>query len=102
MSQDNNYQHLEDALSGFTDARVVIKEGGDSLFPLQYKGSKFDFYRFVNRYRMAKQFRGIQLEGFEQPTEDGYSSLTRQMGSSNGVSQRNGAFTLTSPNEIDH
>lgn len=73
----SDYQHLEEALSGFTDARAVIKEGGDSLFPLQYKGSKFDFYRFVNRYRMAQQFRGIQLEGFEQPTEDGYSSLTR-------------------------
>lgn len=73
----SDYQHLEDALSGFTDARAVIKAAGDSVFPLQYKGSKFDFYRFVNRYRMAKQFRGINLEGFEEPTVDGYSALTR-------------------------
>lgn len=71
------YQHLEDALSGFTDARKVIKDGGDSLFPLGYKGSKFEFYRFVNRYRMATQFGGLVLDGFEQTTTDGYSALTR-------------------------
>ena len=73
----SEYQHLEDALPGFTEARTVIKDAEDSIFPLGYKGNKFDFYRFVNRYRMAKQFQGINLEGFEQSTQDGYSALTR-------------------------
>ena len=73
----SEYQHLEDALPGFTEARQIIKDAEDSIFPLQYKGNKFDFYRFVNRYRMAMQFRGISLDGFEDSTEDGYSALTR-------------------------
>jgi len=73
----SEYQHLEDVLPGFTDARDIIKGADDSIFPLQYKGDKFEFYRFANRYRMAKRFRGIELDGFEQPTQDGYSALTR-------------------------
>ena len=77
MTQSDSYQHLEAALPGFTEARDIIKDADDSIFPLQYKGDKFEFYRFVNRFRMAKQFKGIDLEGFEQKTVDGYSSLTR-------------------------
>ena len=71
------YQHLEDVLPGYSDARSIIKAANDTIFPLQYKGSKFDFYRFANRYRMAKQFRGISLDTFTEPTQDGYSALTR-------------------------
>tara|TARA_B100001057_G_scaffold282743_1_gene283152 strand:- start:1424 stop:2050 length:627 start_codon:yes stop_codon:yes gene_type:complete len=71
------YQHLEDVLPGFSDARSIIKAANDTIFPLQYKGNKFDFYRFVNRYRMAKQFCGILLNTFKEPTQDGYSALTR-------------------------
>jgi hypothetical protein len=73
----SEYQHLEDVLPGFTDARDIIKGADDSIFPLQYKGDKFEFYRFANRYRMAKRFRGIELDGFEDSTQDGYSALIR-------------------------
>ena len=73
----SEFDYLESALPGFSEARGIIKAAGDSIFPLQYKGSKFDFYRFANRYRMAVRFRGISLEDFGDETEAGYSALTR-------------------------
>jgi len=73
----SDYDYLESVLPGFTEARSVIKTAGDSVFPLQYKGTKFDFYRFANRFRMAARFRGITLEDFGDETEEGYSALTR-------------------------
>ena len=73
----SDHPHLESALPGFSEARDIIKAAGDSIFPLQYKGSKFDFYRFANRYRMAVRFQGISLEDFGDETEAGYSALTR-------------------------
>lgn len=76
-AEHSDYQHLEAALPGFRRARGIIKSNGDSTRPLQYVGDKFAFYRFVNRYRMAVRFRGIVLDGFEQPTTDGYAALTR-------------------------
>ena len=38
-----DYEYLESALPGFTEARDIIKAAGDSVFPLQHKGSKFPF-----------------------------------------------------------
>ena len=73
----SDYDYLESVLPGFTEARDIIKAANDSLFPLQYKGTKFDFYRFANRYRMAARFRNLSLDGFEPETEGGYSALTR-------------------------
>jgi len=72
-----DFDYLESVLPGFTEARAIIKVAGDSVFPLGYKGSKFDFYRFANRYRMAARFRGLALEGFTEKTSAGYSALTR-------------------------
>ena len=71
------HSHLDAVLPGFSEAREIIKEAEDSLFPLGYKGSKFDFYRFANRYRMVVRFQGISLEGFKEETEAGYAALTR-------------------------
>lgn len=34
-------------------------------------------YRFCNRYRIAKSFKSIELEGYSQNTVDGYSGLFR-------------------------
>ncbi|NNC90611.1 MAG: hypothetical protein HKN82_19310 [Akkermansiaceae bacterium] len=73
----SDHPHLDSALPGFSEARGIIKGAGDSVFPLQYKGSKFDFYRFANRFRMAVRFRGISLAEFGEETEAGYSALTR-------------------------
>lgn len=72
----SDFEHLEAVLPGFSKARDIIKAANDSIFPLQYKGSKFDFYRFCNRYRMAARFKGINLDGFGDETEAGYSALT--------------------------
>ena len=73
----SEYDYLESVLPGFTEARGIIKAAENSVFPLQYKGSKFDFYRFANRYRMAVRFSGIVLDDFADSTTDGYSALTR-------------------------
>lgn len=71
------HDHLEKALPGFGKARSIIKGAGDSLQPLDYRGTKFDFYRWVNRYRLALRFEGVRLEGFGEDTVLGYSALTR-------------------------
>lgn len=55
----------------------MIKEKGDSIQMLGFEGEKFEFYRFVNRYRMAVRFKGVKLDGFGPETEKGYSALTR-------------------------
>jgi len=55
----------------------LIKASGDSVKALGFLGDKYEFYRFANRYRMAVRFTGIQLEGFGENTERGYSALTR-------------------------
>ena len=73
----SDYSHLDAVLPGFSEARDLIKEAKDSIFPLGYKGSKFDFYRFANRYRMAARFQTLSLEGFDEETELGYAALTR-------------------------
>ena len=74
---ENEYEHLEQALPGFTRARKLVKASGDSTRSLGFKGSKFNFYRFANRFRLATSFRGIDLEGFTPETADGYGALTR-------------------------
>jgi hypothetical protein len=74
---ENEYEYLEKALPGFTQARSIIKASGDSIRPLGLKGAKFDFYRWANRYRLATSFRALSLEGFEEETELGYGELTR-------------------------
>ena len=74
---ENEYDYLEQALPGFSQARLIVKAAGDSIRPLGFKGSKFDFYRFANRFRLATSFRGMDLEGFTPETADGYGALTR-------------------------
>jgi hypothetical protein len=74
---ENEYEHLEQALPGFTRARKLVKASGDSTRSLGFKGSKFDFYRFANRFRLAISFRGLDLEGFTPETTSGYGALTR-------------------------
>jgi hypothetical protein len=74
---ENEYEYLEQALPGFSQARLIVKASGDSIRPLGFKGSKFDFYRFANRFRLATSFQGMNLEGFTEETTIGYSSLTR-------------------------
>ena len=74
---ENEYDYLEQALPGFSKARLIVKAAGDSVRPLGFKGSKFDFYRFANRFRLATSFRGMDLEGFAPETAGGYGALTR-------------------------
>jgi len=74
---ENEYDYLEQALPGFSRARLIVKGTGDSIRPLGFKGSKFDFYRFANRFRLATSFRGLSLEGFAEETAGGYGALTR-------------------------
>jgi hypothetical protein len=72
-----DYQHLEDALPGFNRARALVKGAGDSLGVLEMQGSKFDFYRFANCYRLARRFQGVIIDGFEPDTVGGYGALVR-------------------------
>jgi len=73
---ENEYDYLEKALPGFTQARLIVKAAGDNVRPLGFKGSKFDFYRFANRFRLATSFGDITLEGFSPETTEGYNALT--------------------------
>jgi hypothetical protein len=75
MSDD--YAHLEAALPGFSRARLLVKAQGDKIGALGFAGTKFDFYRFANRYRLAASFQSIALDGFTDETTAGYSALTR-------------------------
>ncbi len=72
-----DYKYLDAALPGFVKARGIIKKNKDSVAMFEFRGDKFEFYRFVNRYRMALRFKGVKLEGFGAETEKGYSGLTR-------------------------
>mgnify|MGYP001244609361 CR=1 FL=1 len=76
MSADD-YAYLDDSLPGFQRARLLVKAQGDSLAALGFCGSKFDFYRFANRFRVAVSFRGMALDGFSEETAAGYDALTR-------------------------
>lgn len=75
MSSDHTY--LEAALPGFSRARELVKAARDSVAPFGFCGTKFDFYRFANRFRLATCFEGIRLDGFTEETTAGYDALTR-------------------------
>jgi hypothetical protein len=75
MSDD--YAHLDAALPGFSRARLLVKAQDDKIGALGFVGSKFDFYRFANRFRLATSFHGIVLGGFTAETTAGYAALTR-------------------------
>lgn len=72
---DFEYPHLEETLPGFHEARDIIKANDGSLDSFQFKGSKFDFYRFVNRLRLATNFKGVEIEGYHDTTEESYGAL---------------------------
>lgn len=74
---DTDHAHLDAALPGFSRARVVVKAADDSIAPLGFVGTKFDFYRFANRFRLVTRFEGLRLDGFTEETTSGYDALTR-------------------------
>lgn len=77
MNQPENYCHLEQALPKFIRAREIVKNNEDSISPLGFIGTKYDFYRFVNRFRLVTSFEGLKLTGFTEETASGYEALTR-------------------------
>ena len=42
-----------------------------------FTGSVGDVNRFAARYRLAKSFRGLHLDGYSETTADGYAALAR-------------------------
>ena len=52
-SPKSDFDQPESILPGFSEARGILNAADDSVFPLGYKGNKFDFYSFANRYRMG-------------------------------------------------
>ena len=72
---ENTHNHLEKVLGGFLEARDIIKANDDSIEPLGYEGTKFHFYRFVNRYRLAVNFRGVVIDDYGQDTADTYGVI---------------------------
>jgi hypothetical protein len=73
----SDHAHLEAALPGFSRGRELVKAAGDSVQPLGFVGTKFDFYRFANRFRLVTCFEGLKLDGFTEETAGGYEALTR-------------------------
>lgn len=73
----DEYPYLEEALPGFHRARKIIKAESDGLSALGLTGTKFDFYRFANRLRLAVCFGGLHLKGFGENTAAGYDALTQ-------------------------
>ena len=73
----DTHPYLEEALPGFHRGRAQIKAAADSLAVLGYVGTKFDFYRFANRLRLATCFGGLHLKGFTDETAAGYDALTQ-------------------------
>jgi hypothetical protein len=71
------YPYLEEALPGFHRGRALVKGAADSLGVLGFIGTKFDFYRFANRLRLATSFGGLHLKGFTDDTAAGYDALTQ-------------------------
>lgn len=71
------YPHLEQTLPGFHEARDLIKKHEDSLSSLDFRGDKFEFYRFANRLRLASNFEGLVIRDYDQETTDAYGSLTK-------------------------
>lgn len=71
------YPYLEETLPGFHRGRELIKGAGDSLAVLGLTGTKYDFYRFANRLRLATCFGGLYLKGFSDDTAAGYDALTQ-------------------------
>ena len=45
---ENEYDYLEKALPGFTQARLIVKAAGDNVRPLGFKGSKFDSVSYTH------------------------------------------------------
>lgn len=76
---ENEYEYLEQALPGFSQARLIVKGAGDSIRPLGFKGSKFDFYRFANRFRLATSFQGMNLGGDAPTTAYGGGNLPQRI-----------------------
>lgn len=74
---EQEYEYLESALPGFTRARDLIKASDDSIQAFGFIGTKFDFYRFANRFRLVVCFEGLKLTDFTEATAAGYESLTR-------------------------
>ena len=71
------YPHLESTLPGFHDARALFKGNDDSISSMDFKGDKFEFYRFVNRLRLATNFRGVLIDDYDSGTADAYAALTK-------------------------
>ena len=78
MAEQSEHQYLDEVLPGFSDAQLLIKASGDSIKPFGFLGDKYEFYRFANRYRMTVRFTAIQLDGFGEDTERGYSALRKR------------------------
>jgi hypothetical protein len=66
-------QHYPKGWKTFTQA---IKAG---MVPSDFgfKRDNGEIVRFASRYRVAKAFQGVQLEGYGQTTIDGYSALVK-------------------------
>lgn len=58
-------------------AFIEATKAGQSPHNFGFKASNGAIVRFANRYRVAKSFRGVQLEGYRQTTIDGYSALVK-------------------------
>jgi len=74
---ERDLKYLDEALPGFLEAHRMIAAKGNSIEMFEFRGDKFEFYRFVNRYRVAMRFEGVKLKGFGTETQKGYSALTR-------------------------
>lgn len=72
----------DNSLQNFPPGYVPWKglhERGHQAVNAGFAVSNAELFRFLNRYKVAQSFRGINLDGFNSPTVDGYSALFRVM-----------------------
>ena len=67
-----NKNHYPTSYSAF---ETHVEESQGYCFHLGLKGGPSSVFRFCNRYRIAKAFQGLKLEGYGPTTVQGYSGL---------------------------
>jgi hypothetical protein len=64
---ENEYHYLEQALPGFSKARLIVKAAGDSVRPLGFKGSKFELSADRPRSGILSRKRDRTTSGMTKP-----------------------------------
>ena len=79
---ENEYDYLEKALPGFSQARLIVKAAGDSTRPLGFKGSKFELSADRPRSGILSRTRDRTTSGMTKPRSNAPFLPAQNMGKS--------------------